>query len=53
MHVGEDFHAVEETYRARQLVVLKTRHELPLVHSAIPMEEMNGERIGVWDKHKK
>ena len=40
-------------YRACQLVVLKNRNELPLVRSAIPMGETNGERMGFWDKCRK
>lgn len=40
-------------FRARQFVVLKTRNELPLVRSDIPMGEMNGESLGFRDKHRK
>jgi hypothetical protein len=36
-----------------QLVALKNGNELPLVRSAIPMGNMNGERIGFWDKRPK
>ncbi|CDQ66129.1 unnamed protein product [Oncorhynchus mykiss] len=34
-------------------VVLKNVQELPLVRSAIPMGEINGERMGFWDKYRK